>query len=216
MCCEIKWNSAKQRRKSQNKCWKYHTQFSRSVKLSKATIYKTTAKSWAMGSALDKKKPLKRCALTKYKLDIGAQWDTCLSALLHVGCQEIHVAGLLFTLWPHRAYSSACWMNQPFSTAGVSEFNGFLDPEVMQLFFREVIYIEPVNKWSKQWMTHWSIQNPHAVHKGSWHDCKVMVWCTVTSSKHCVQLIQTVLCSIWQIQTNWLTFHAGHCYTPYS
>jgi len=46
-------------------------------------------------------------------------------------------------------------MNQPFSTAGVSEFNGFLDPEVMQLFFsEEVIYIEPVHKWSKQWMTH--------------------------------------------------------------
>jgi hypothetical protein len=41
-------------------------------------------------------------------------------------------------------------MNQAFSTAGVSDFNGFLDPEVMQLFSEAVIYIEPVHKWSKQ------------------------------------------------------------------
>jgi hypothetical protein len=41
-------------------------------------------------------------------------------------------------------------MNQAFNTAGVSEFNGFLNPELMQLFSEEVIYIEPVHKWSKQ------------------------------------------------------------------
>jgi hypothetical protein len=44
-----------------------------------------------------------------------------------------------------------CLLNeQAFNTAGISEFNGFLDPEVMQLLPEEVIYIEPIHKWSKQ------------------------------------------------------------------
>jgi hypothetical protein len=37
-------------------------------------------------------------------------------------------------------------MNQMFNTEGVSEFNGFLDPEVMQLFSEEEIGIEPAHK----------------------------------------------------------------------
>jgi len=37
-------------------------------------------------------------------------------------------------------------MNQAFNTAGVSEFY----PQVMQLFSEDVIYIEPIYKWSKQ------------------------------------------------------------------
>ena len=61
--------------KSQNKFWKSHIKFSRSLKPSKATIYKTVAKSWAIGSVLDNKKPPERCAVAKYKLHIGAHWD---------------------------------------------------------------------------------------------------------------------------------------------
>jgi hypothetical protein len=40
-----------------------------------------------------------------------------------------------------------------FNTAGVSEFNGFLDPEVIQLYSEEVIYIEPVHSQKNRWST---------------------------------------------------------------
>jgi hypothetical protein len=37
-------------------------------------------------------------------------------------------------------------MNQMFNTEGISEFNGFLDPEVMQLFSEEETGTEPAHK----------------------------------------------------------------------
>jgi len=69
----------------------------------KSNNLQNSSKVLSNGICIGQKKPPKRCALGKYKIDIGAHWDTCLWALLHVGCQEVHAAGLLFTLWPHRA-----------------------------------------------------------------------------------------------------------------